>query len=58
MAGSPDAATTASDAWPGPSPICTAVRTGHVAEQLDVEPVDVALSMRTRLRAVSVGVVA
>ena len=35
-----------------------AVRTGHVAEQLDVEPVEVALSMRTRLRAASVGVVA
>ena len=33
-------------------------RTGHVAEQLDVEPVEVALSMRTRLRAASVGVVA
>ena len=35
-----------------------AVRTGHVAKQLDVEPVEVALSMRTRLRAASVGVVA
>ena len=58
VVGSPDAATTGSAASPAPSPICTAARTGHVAEQLDVEPVEVALSMRTRLRAASVGVVA
>ncbi len=33
-------------------------RTGHVAEVLDVEPIEVALSMRTRLRPASIGAVA